>query len=90
MRKIGARVLILIGDPNQSEDYIIRQNFFISKCDDSKEGLFYKKIYYPSKWILENDDFDYHFIVDSDSFVNPTRLINLLTENFNEFYSDSR
>jgi hypothetical protein len=66
-------------------DYSLRGDFFLSKCDDAKEGLFYKKILNPIKWILKNNDFDYYFTIDSDSFVHPTRFENMLYRNFYDY-----
>jgi hypothetical protein len=85
LRKLGYKVVVLLADDKMYYDYSLRGDFFISKCDDAKEGLFYKKILNPIKWILENNDFDYYFTIDSDSFVHPIRFENMLYRNFYDY-----
>ena len=85
LRKLGYKVVILLSDNNMYYEYTLRGDFFLSKCDDEKKGLFYKKVLNPIKWILENNDFDYHFSVDSDSFVHPIKFEQMLYRNFYDF-----
>jgi hypothetical protein len=85
LRKLGYKVVILLSDNKMYYEYSLRDNLFLSKCDDGKEGLFYKKVLNPIKWILENNDFDYYFTIDSDSFVHPTRFENMLYRNFYDY-----
>jgi hypothetical protein len=85
LRKLGYKVIVLLVDDKISQQYTLREDFFISKCEDSKKGLFYKKILNPIKWILENNDFDYYFPIDSDSFVHPLRFEKMLYDNFDKF-----
>lgn len=85
LRKLGYKVVILLSDNNIYYEYTLRDNLFISKCSDEKEGLFHKKVLNPIKWVLENNDFDYYFSIDSDCFVHPTRFEEMLYRNFYDF-----
>jgi hypothetical protein len=85
LRRLGYKVIVLLSEDNISQEYTLRDDFFISKCKDTKEGLFYKKILNPIKWILESNDFDYYFPIDSDSFVHPLRFEKMLYNNFMEY-----
>ena len=85
LRKLGYKVVILLSDNDMYYEYTLRGDLFLSKCSDEKEGLFHKKVLNPIKWILENNDFDYYFSIDSDSFVHPTRFEQMLYRNFYDF-----
>jgi len=85
LRKLGYKVVILLSDNNMYYEYTLRGDLFLSKCSDDKEGLFYKKVLNPIKWILENNDFDYYFTIDSDCFVHPTRFEQMLYRNFYDY-----
>jgi hypothetical protein len=87
LRKLGYKVVVLLSDNSIYYDYTLRGDFLLSKCDDGKGGLFFKKVLNPIKWILENNDFDYYFTVDSDSFVHPIRFERMLYRNFYDFKS---
>ena len=85
LRKLGYKVVILLSDENIYYEYTLRGDFFLSKCSDEKEGLFFKKILNPIKWILDNNDFDYYFPIDSDTFVHPARFEQMLYRNFYDY-----
>ena len=85
LRKLGYKVVILLSDNNMYYEYTLRGDLFLSKCSDEKEGLFYKKVLNPIKWILENNDFDYYFTIDSDCFIHPTRFEQMLYRNFYDY-----
>ena len=85
LRKLGYKVVVLLSDNSIYYDYTLRGDFLLSKCDDGKGGLFFKKVLNPIRWILENNDFDYYFAIDSDSFVHPIRFEQMLHRNFYDF-----
>lgn len=78
LREKGYTVMVLLSDEEQVEDYKIRGNFFITKNSDSKDGLYHKRWHFMSDYILESDEFDYYFNIDSDSFVHPERFDSMM------------
>jgi hypothetical protein len=85
LRKMGYKVVVLLSEENMHYDYSLRGDFLLTKSKDSKEGLFYKKILSPIKFVLDNNDFDHYFAIDSDSFVHPLRFEQMLRRNFYDF-----
>jgi len=72
----GWRIKVHIGHPELTDDYIDLQNFFVCKTTDNMGGVFMKSVYYPSKWLLEQDKYTHIFVTDSDSFIHPQRFEN--------------
>jgi len=72
----GWRVKVHIGHPELSEDYIDLNELFLCKTTDNMGGVFMKSVYYPSKWLLEQDKYTHIFVTDSDTFVHPKRFEN--------------
>lgn len=85
LRKMGYKVVVLLSEENMHYDYSLRGDFLLTKSKDGKDGLFFKKILSPIKFILDNNDFDYYFAIDSDSFVHPIRFEQMLHRNFYDF-----
>ena len=70
----GWRVKVHIGHPELSEDYVELNELFLCKTTDNMGGVFMKSVYYPSKWLLEQDKYTHIFVTDSDTFIHPKRF----------------
>jgi hypothetical protein len=70
----GWRVKVNIGHPELDAPYKDINHFFVCKTTENPAGVFFKSVYYPSKWLLEQDKYTHIFITDSDSFVHPKRF----------------
>lgn len=83
LKKLGYTVLVALGKPDIENYYELSKDnqFIYFKTSEYKNGLFFKSIYFPIKWVLEETNFEYYFRIDSDSFVEPKRFDNMLKEN---------
>jgi hypothetical protein len=81
LRKFGYTVMVAIGNPELESWYKVEGDFIYFKTDDTKRGLFDKSIKMPSKWVLEETNYEYYFRIDSDSFVHPQRFDDMVMTN---------
>lgn len=77
MKSQGYNIKILMGHPELKEDYIELDDFLFSKSTETKYGVFYKHIYYPCKWFLNETNYNHFYIVGDDTFVHPKKFIEL-------------
>lgn len=85
LRNLGYKVVVLLSDEKMHYDYVLRGDFLLTKSSDEKMGLFYKKVLSPIKFILDHDDYDYYFAIDSDSFVHPFRFDEMIRRNIYDY-----
>jgi hypothetical protein len=83
LKKLGYNVMVALGNPDIDNYYKISEDreFIYFKTSPLKKGLFFKSIYFPIKWILEETKFEYYLRVDSDSFVEPNKFDIMIKEN---------
>jgi len=87
LRKLGYCVKIALGDPD-IEGFSDEGDIIRFKALDDKSGLLDKRVIEPIKWILGHTDHEYYFVIDSDCFVHPKRLDEMLAKNIAEFSPD--
>jgi hypothetical protein len=97
LRELGFKVLISLGSTEVDKNGVLTLNDFENyfkfldkntiefRTFDSKLGLFDKSIKLPSKWVLNETDYEYYFRIDSDSFVHPERFKKMLEDNLKDF-----
>ena len=97
LRNMGFRVITAVGNPELDkigtmtpedfQDYykMIGDNTIQFNTFDTKNGLFDKSIKLPSKWVLEETNYEYYFRIDSDSFVRGDNFLKMLEDNFQMF-----
>ena len=77
----GYSVKVLLGDPTIEEEYKCTPDYIWSRAkDEGKDEMFEKSILYPSKWFLDETDYEYFFITDNDSFVDVSKFIENLED----------
>ncbi len=83
LKKLGYNVLVALGNPNIENYFELSEDkqIIYFKTSEYKDGLFFKSIYFPVKWVLENTNYDYYLRVDSDSFLEQKRFDNMFREN---------
>jgi hypothetical protein len=84
LKKMGYNIMVAIGDPNLESWFEIKDDIIWFKAEDTKMGLYDKSIRLPIKWILENTQYEYYFRIDSDSFVEPNKFDEMMTQNISE------
>ena len=77
MESQGYNLKVLMGHPELKEDYIELDRFLFSKSTETRYGVFYKHIYYPCKWFLNETNYDHIYIVGDDTFVHPQKFFSL-------------
>ena len=65
----GWRVKVHIGHPELEVPYRDLGPFFMCKTTENKEGVFMKSVYFPAKWLIEQDQYSHIFVTDSDTFI---------------------
>ena len=71
----GIPVKACVGNTNIEGEYKEEGRFIFSNCTDKPNDIFYKSIYNPCKWLVNDTDYEYIFIADSDTFIHPNRFI---------------
>lgn len=88
MSKDGWRIKVVLGHPELDTLYKESRDFFFVRTTDGKNGVFEKTIYASCKWLVEQDDHEWVFITDSDTFVHPTRFIETLDYLYEKYGDD--
>ena len=70
----GWRVKVHIGHPELDIPYKDLGPFFMCKTTENNKGVFMKSVYFPAKWLVEQDQYSHIFITDSDSFIHRQRF----------------
>lgn len=73
--KLGIDIVFLEENPTQQENYYFKNNILYSKAPLGKEGVFYKHLYYPFQWFIQETSYEFLIIVDADTFVHPQRFL---------------
>ena len=77
IKEKGYDVIFTKFDKNLDKKYELKDNFFTTSfSSDEWDDLFYKRIYYISEWISQQDNYKYIFFIDSDTFINVEKFDN--------------
>ena len=74
----GYNVKVLLGDPNLTPPYKEDSNILWSSSPDDHDNVFFKAVYYPYQWFLNETDYKYFFITDNDTFIHCDKFISRL------------
>ena len=85
MTNDGWRIKVVIGHPELDQTYKDSRDFFFVNTTDGMEGVFEKTIYASCKWLVEQEEKEWVFITDSDTFVHPVRFTNMLNELYQRY-----
>jgi hypothetical protein len=85
LRNLGYKVVVLLSNEEMHYNYSLRGDFLLTKSGDGKGGLFFKKVLHPIQFILDGNEFDYYFTIDSDCFVHPLRFDEMIRRNFYDY-----
>jgi hypothetical protein len=85
LKNMGYDFIFTASDMSIKSEYEIKGEMFYSRCSDEWDELFIKRVYFLSKWFINQDKYSHIFFIDSDSFVHPDRFnkeIEKIFENF--------
>lgn len=85
LKNMGYDFIFTASDISISSDYEIKDEMFYSRCSDEWDELFFKRVYYLSKWFITQDKYSHVFFIDSDSFVHPYRFNEEMEKVFQTF-----
>jgi hypothetical protein len=80
IKEKGFDVLFLMPNPYLDKDYEIIGDFFFAKCPDGLENIYLRNHYYISKYFLNQNDYDYRYHTDCDTFIHSERFTDLIKE----------
>jgi len=78
-------VIYSVSNPSIDSEYILVGNQLHCKCSDELNLNFSLKRFYFIKWAFETQEFDYLYIVGSDTFVHPYRFRHLIKDYFTNY-----
>jgi hypothetical protein len=85
LKNMGYDFIFTASDMNIKSEYEVKGEMFYSKCSDELHELFFKRVYFLSKWFINQDKYSHLFFIDSDSFVHPDRFNNEIEKIFENF-----
>ena len=80
-KDLGYTVKVLLGNPNLYSEYYDTQDTLWSRAVDYdvkkryRIEMFEKTVFYPCKWFLNETDYEYFFITDSDNYIDIDKFI---------------
>ena len=83
----GWRVKVHIGHPELEVSYRDLGPFFMCNTTENKDGVFMKSVYFPAKWLIEQDQYSHIFVTDSDTFIHRERFEKTIEDLF-KLYGD--
>ena len=90
-KDLGYTVKVLLGNPNLYSEYYDTQDTLWSRAIDYdtknrfRIEMFEKSVLYPCKWFLNETNYEYFFITDSDNYINIDKFIPNIKSTLEEY-----